>query len=350
MNLKVRFLLLCRDVTLTYNRFILSSGIRYARRLRDGHRQSGQIMVILALAIASLLGVAALGIDVFELYWNKNRLQSAADAAALAGATYLGNISFSSSNSNCGYSTVAAKAACTYALANGVLSTELQGVTVDSNARSVAIQTTRIVPALFAKVIGFTQFTVSASATASLQALGSTSGVLPIGLSRTTTYSYGQAITLHSGCGNLTSPACWGALDLDGRGGSDFQTLLAQGYSGTISVMSSYNNVTGVKSGPVVQGVGSRVSAGLATDPGGSWNQHMIGNPRAAVVALTDWSGCQNKNATCSVPVTGFAQVWIIGMNPDGKSIDAQFIQQVNPGNLNSSAVYAGAAHATLMK
>ena len=66
---------------------------------RRGRR--GQIMVILALAAVGLVGIAALGIDVFYIYWNKNRLQSGTDAAALAGATYFNNVTFSGNNALC---------------------------------------------------------------------------------------------------------------------------------------------------------------------------------------------------------------------------------------------------------
>jgi hypothetical protein len=70
------------------------------------------------------------------MYWNKNRLQSATDAAALAGATYLGNAIFSSKNSLCTYATDAQNAACTYALTNGVALGEIKSVTLGS-AKSI---------------------------------------------------------------------------------------------------------------------------------------------------------------------------------------------------------------------
>ena len=95
------------------------------RRARNGRR--GQIMVILALAAVGLVGIAALGIDVFYIYWNKNRLQSGTDAAALAGATYFSNVTFSGKNALCLYATDAQNAACTYALNNGVVLSELTG-------------------------------------------------------------------------------------------------------------------------------------------------------------------------------------------------------------------------------
>jgi Flp pilus assembly protein TadG len=91
-------------------------------RARGGRR--GQIMVILALVAVGLVGIAALGIDVFYIYWNKNKLQGGTDAGALAGATYFNNVTFPGKNAACLYATDAQNAACTYALNNGILASE----------------------------------------------------------------------------------------------------------------------------------------------------------------------------------------------------------------------------------
>jgi hypothetical protein len=132
---------------------------KHARATR-GRR--GQIMVILALAAVALVGVAALGIDVFYIYWNKNRLQSGTDAAALAGATYFSGVTFTG-NGLCLYPSAAQNAACTYALNNGVLMTELTSVVANASAESMTVSATRTVSALFAKVVGIQNFTVSAT-------------------------------------------------------------------------------------------------------------------------------------------------------------------------------------------
>jgi len=108
---------------------------KHARATR-GRR--GQIMVILALAAVALVGVAALGIDVFYIYWNKNRLQSGTDAAALAGATYFSGVTFTG-NGLCLYPSAAQNAACTYALNNGVLMTELTSVVANASAESMTV-------------------------------------------------------------------------------------------------------------------------------------------------------------------------------------------------------------------
>ncbi len=236
--------------------------------------ERGQLLPTLALIVTALLAVCALGIDVFTLYWARSNLQRATDAAALAGAMYLNDATFSGANPSCSYATPAQNAACTFALSNGVATSEIQSITPAGNSRSIAVSTSRIVPATFAKILGFTNFTVTASATAGIQGLNSATGALPVGLSSSTPYAYGQSITMHSSCGTLTSPSCYGALDYEGNGGSTLQSLLTNGYSGNVTIGATYSSVPGGKVGPINKGVGDRVSAGQTADPSGTWSSH----------------------------------------------------------------------------
>lgn len=52
-------------------------------------RQRGAALILTAVALAALLGFAALAVDIGYLYVVRNQLQNAADAAALSGAGYL---------------------------------------------------------------------------------------------------------------------------------------------------------------------------------------------------------------------------------------------------------------------
>ncbi|MEA2186110.1 MAG: hypothetical protein QOK16_1121 [Solirubrobacteraceae bacterium] len=54
--------------------------------MRSGRGERGQILIVVVLAMLALLGVAAFAIDVGYAYYAKRQLQSATDAAALAGA------------------------------------------------------------------------------------------------------------------------------------------------------------------------------------------------------------------------------------------------------------------------
>jgi Putative Flp pilus-assembly TadE/G-like len=296
-------------------------------------------MVILALAMVGVVGIAALGIDVFYIYWNKNRLQSGTDAAALAGATYLNGITFAGKNV-CIYSTDAQNAACSYALNDGVLLSELTSLVANTNNQSMTVSATRQVSAMFARVVGIQNFTVSATSVAVLYGLASASNVAPIGLDSGTTYTYGQSIVIHSGgCG----PGCWQGLALGGNGGSVFRQNLASGCSCTINVGDMLTSEPGAKVGPIGQGVSERVAAGNASDPSGTWSSHTLNDVRATVLPVVNWNGC---NSRCRVPVTGFAEVWISGSS--GSDINAVFIRQVSPGTPGSSGTNMGAVHAQL--
>jgi Flp pilus assembly protein TadG len=316
---------------------------KHARATR-GRR--GQIMVILALAAVALVGVAALGIDVFYIYWNKNRLQSGTDAAALAGATYFSGVTFTG-NGLCLYPSAAQNAACTYALNNGVLMTELTSVVANASAESMTVSATRTVSALFAKVVGIQNFTVSATSVAVLQGLSSASGIAPIGLDSTTTFTLGQAITLHNGnCG----AGCWDGLalksaDNGNSGGNAFRQNLGSGCACTVNVGDTLSSEPGAKVGPIDQGVSDRVAAGQASDPSGTWSSHTLSDARVTVVPVVNWAGC---NGNCSVPVVGFAEIWISGTS--GSDITAVFIRQVAAGTPGTGGTNMGAVHAQLTK
>jgi Flp pilus assembly protein TadG len=312
---------------------------------RTRHEQRGQIMVILALAAVGLVGIAALGIDVFYIYWNKNRLQSGTDAAALAGATYFNGVTFTGNNVLCLYATAAQNAACTYALNNGVLLSELTSVVANAGAQSMTVSATRTVSALFAKVVGIQNFTVSATSVAVLQGLSSASDIAPIGLDSKTTYTYGQAITLHNGnCGS----GCWGGLSLPSAsngtiGANAFRQNLGSGCACTVNVGDILSVEPGATTGPISQGVATRVAAGQVSDPSRTWSSHTLSDARVTVVPVVNWTGCVGN---CSVPVTGFAEVWISGSS--SSDVTAVFIRQVEPGTPGTGGSNMGAVHARL--
>src|SRR5919108_394474 len=62
-------------------------GVMSNRRIfRKQRQESGQTIALVALAIVTLLAMAALAIDVVSLYVAKGEVQRAADAAALVAA------------------------------------------------------------------------------------------------------------------------------------------------------------------------------------------------------------------------------------------------------------------------
>jgi Flp pilus assembly protein TadG len=280
-------------------------------------RTRGQILVLLTILIPVLLGVVAMGVDITVFYWTWSRMQSAADAAVLAGAASLPDSP-----------SLATAAAIAYAEANGMAASEIATPVVSADALSISITLTRPVPYYFGRVLGLVNSPVVTNAKANLQTSGSATGVLPIGLSIQTTYSFGQSITLHQGS---VGPGNWDGLALGCTGGACYSNNLANGYSGTITVGDILTSEPGKKTGPTSSGINARVSAGISADPGGTWSDHTLTDPRVGIVPVVDWTGC---NGRCDIPVKGFAAVWITGAN--GSDINAVFIGALATGAVPS--------------
>lgn len=117
--------------------------------------EDGQSLVIFALLLVILIGFVALVVDVGSLYIKKIELQTAADAAALAGAQYLPNASTAVGIAN--------SLAESYEVpASGIKhSTPYSG---DTNM--IEIVCTETVSLTFARVLGLESSTVSARAVA----------------------------------------------------------------------------------------------------------------------------------------------------------------------------------------
>ena len=111
--------------------------------MKRGKFRKGQIAVLMTLVIATLVGVMSLGADVGVMYYNWVQLQKGADAAAVAGASYLNEgaagvtLAAADVNANCtGQSDDAKKAACTYAINNG-LATDANSLTINEPGQNL---------------------------------------------------------------------------------------------------------------------------------------------------------------------------------------------------------------------
>jgi hypothetical protein len=301
-------------------------------------RARGQVGVILALAITTLLGAAALGADVAVFYYNWVQLQKASDAAALGGANYLPD-----------NPSEAVTAANKLAENNGVLPAEIVSTTVASDDSSITIRVQRTVPYFFAKLLGLTSGTVTASASGAPQYPPSTVGAgspsqlppggdnngnngtycantggcgfIPIGLDANTVYTDGHQITLQQG---QVGAGNWDLLALGGVGGSNLRTNIANGYSGPVSVGDWVTTEPGRKVGPVDQGFQDRLTLANSADASGTFSSHALSNPRVLVVPVVDW---EHQNGRSQVEVTAFATLWLDSYN--GGKVTVHFISQV---------------------
>jgi Flp pilus assembly protein TadG len=315
----------------------------------------GQVAVVYTLAVIALVGAVAFGTDVAVMYMNWQQLQKSVDSAALAGANYLYDVNPSAASTT----------ATTYAVSNGVKSSELT-TSVAADHSTITVSAQRTVPYYFAKVLGLSgqleQVTAIAAApnnptcigvcnvdgtpTNTPGAYGTTTGeygLLPVGLQYTTPYSMDQSVQLTmGGTGNngTWGPGNWGSLSLGGTGGNVLRSNFADGYSGPVAVGQWVNTATGVKSGPVSQGIQDRINAGLSADPGGSFTSHSQDDPRVAIIPLVNWT---NINGASAVEIMGFAAVWIDSVN--GGQINAHFITQVMADAFGNTGSYNYGVH-----
>ncbi|MBF6570204.1 MAG: hypothetical protein IVW54_15140 [Candidatus Binataceae bacterium] len=298
----------------------------------------GQIAVIVALVLPVLIGAIALGTDVAIFYFNWVQLQKAADAGVLGGANYLPD------NPN-----QAVASANQLAETDGVASGEIVSTTVASNDLSITMQVKRQVPYYFARVLGLSNGSVAATATAAAPYAPSTvnagtpsqvppggdngatngsfgssvgqNGLMPIGLDYNTVYNDGQQITLQQG---QVGHGNWDLLALGGVGGANLRANIANGYTGQISVGDWVNTEPGIKVGPVDQGFQDRLNAAQLSDPSGTYASHALNDPRVLIVPVVDW---ENPNGRQAVLVKAFATVWLDGYN--GGYVTVNFISQV---------------------
>jgi hypothetical protein len=323
---------------------------------RGRHRwPSGQVAPIVAGVIVVLVGAIALGTDIAVHYYNWVQLQKAADSGVLAGANSLPDDP-----------TQAISIAQQYAQLNGVTAAEITSTTVSSDDLSISMRVQRTVPYYFARVLGLSNGTMAAAATAAPQPPTSQVGssyppgtsvnppaactatgtcqVLPIGLDHNTVYSDGEQITLQQG---QVGPGNWDLLALGWTGGANLRGNIADGYSGLISVGDWVLTEPGKKVGPIDQGFQDRLNLAASVDPTGTYAQHSPTNPRVIVLPIVDW---EHQNGRKQVQVDAFATLWIDSYS--GGQVTVHFISQVIANSFGSSSApnFGGRGHPTLTR
>jgi Flp pilus assembly protein TadG len=287
---------------------------------------------VMTVSIAALLGAIALCTDVGLLYYNWGLLQKAADSAVLAGA-----------NSLPSDATDAVAAADTFAAHNGIRATEIVATTVSADQRSITMSLLRTVPYCFAQLVGLSSGQVAASATAGVQNVGAVGSMLPVGIDSRTTYTYGQQVSLLTG---QYGPGNWGPLALGATGASTFDSNVTYGYAGSVDVGQMLTTETGQMVGPTQSAFNARITAGADGFPDGTFADHAINDPRILTVPMVNYAAI---NGNSQVPVLGFAELWLVGIDSH-QTITTYFIQQVANGTVSAAAPNYGAYQVVLIK
>ena len=292
-------------------------------------RSRGQVAVIYAGLAAVLIGAAALGSDVAVMYMNWEKVQKAADAAALAGANFESGITWSGTpDPSCtGQPDNASQAACTEAVKNGMSASNL--TITEPTTQTIKVVATENDPYFFAKSLGLSTYNVSGTAVA--QAPGNigtvTLGMFPVGLQCTSPCSQlsldpgqsgftpGQNIPFGEKFVGGLAPGNWQFLALGGTGDSTLGTNIDNGATGSYKIGDTVDSEPGNagNSNNVKSGWNDRMSrcnsigepcSTAAANP----NDIPIGDPCLVVVPAVDYHGC---TGSCAMTIEGFALIYL---------------------------------------
>ncbi len=136
------------------------------------HGERGQSLILMAALLVGLLSMAALVIDLGNVYFSYRELQASSDAAALAGAQDLPNATATATAQT--YSSKTGQKNAQFNLHNVTESATLECLTTTkvpclppANMNAIQVTETAVVNTFFAKLFGVNSITVSATATAS---------------------------------------------------------------------------------------------------------------------------------------------------------------------------------------
>jgi hypothetical protein len=291
-------------------------------------RENGDALILFAVLMTVFIALAGLVIDVGLAFANKEKIQQAADAAALASVMELP-----------GFPDKAKQVASSIAQANHVQPSEFS-VGVDSSNQIVTTAVTRAHHLYFGNAIGVADPILHVKAVAELGTLTSAKGVIPLGIDSSTNLSFGEEVTIKQGESTVGN---FGALVTSGTGANNFETDLQYGTQNVIHIGDILDTQTGDMVGPTQTAMQARLSAcpyqGTATYTNFPDNCPLI----CYIPVYIPYDDDQNQLK--KVQVVGFAVFFLegVGAKNDGSPITGRFIQYATSGDLSFSQPNYGA-------
>ena len=289
--------------------------------------QRGSFSVAVAIMLTTLLGMAALALDVGRLYVERHRLAAVADASALSAAHRLP-----------GNPDGAAVLAREYLTTNSVDPNDAT-VTVGPDRHHITVELNRTMTMSFGQLIGIEEKQVAASATAWVGSLSGAQAVVPLGISDGS-FQVGDVVTLklspHDG---FVAPGNYQALALGSAGASDYELNLMNGYPGWIRVDDWLETKPGNMAGPTVRAVNHRINH----DPDATFETVRKGSARLVTVPILE---DYNLNGRGEVHVIGFALFFLEGAvdtGVDKGEVTGRFLRMPAEGEISASAPDYGA-------
>ncbi len=296
--------------------------------------ETGNMLVLSVAGLLALLGFAALAVDISCLLTAHAQLQTAADAAALAGAAQLP------------YGTdVAAETSIHFARRNDCLNQAVQISTADvtfPSSRRIRVQVVRRVPLHFSPLFGLNEIPLAVSATAEIGTLHGTNGLRPWGVPKFG-WQVGQEVTIKAGTINApaTDPSFFYPIDFPPINRGDPETG-ASVYEENIRSGSRHfvyiGDILQVEPGNMVGPTAKAVEDLIAADADARWQNNRLvdsdypglSSPRVIKIPLYD-PDVPPESGRNEITCIGLAAFFLEGIS--GKNVSGRFIELITNGD-----------------
>ncbi len=294
--------------------------------LRFKRDQNGSVLVIMAVALVVILGMAALVVDVGALVLEKGRLQNACDAAALAAV----RVAYDDSQTN-------ARNEAEKYLDENDADYEVDNVIFNSD-KTVTVSASSTVNYAFAKVLGIYSGTVDANATAVYGPVksitgkkGVIGGVDPIGISeevvRDEDFEFGKEYTLITADNNdIIGPGNFGFLALGGTGNDVLAKNIEEGCK--TEVKSKVDTEPGAAGNKIETALKERKCPHTPSCTPTSFKKDC---PSLLTVVILE-EGIE-YNGRDKAKIVGFATFLLSYIEKNAKSVKGYFIERTVPKN-----------------
>jgi Flp pilus assembly protein TadG len=286
-------------------------------------RRRGSTIVLVALGMVMVLGMSAVAIDYGLLVNDANRMQRAADAAALAGATEL---------CRNGSDATAIATDTTNARNLAVLVAARNGVTISNNDvtfpayNRIRVQAATTRNFYFARILGATNSSLTRAANAGRMAVKGLTGASPLAITTNdyNTYKNGTSFELKliRNQDSDFTPGTATSLDLrldnSGKSGAVFENDLMYGYYGQTVIGQPINSALtadDVSQGSKLENAfdyrmdRARLAPWYDTGSNNTYPNYPVGDPRIVTLMVADPSPANNNNPV--ITARAFVNVYV---------------------------------------
>jgi hypothetical protein len=291
------------------------------------HRQQGSSLALIGLAIAGLMAMTGLVVDLGSVYVVKTQLQKAANAAVLSGAQEL-------THDETWVKNIVNEVLIEHGEANSLAEQQVE------MEYKVFVRLQRQVSLTFSGLFGWDEVPVDVQATAVIESMGRATGVAPLGIDDSIPLVFGQEYKLKVDQTEVDT-GNFGVLALGGTGADTYEENLKYGYQSEIKVGDILDTQTGNIVNKTKTGVQERINQ-CPYPVGETYHRDC-----ARVILIPVYSPYNvSSNQVKQVKITGFAYFYISApMDDKDKTIKGFFIKRTGTGfnepNVSNNGAYS---------